>query len=214
MKQEKILVIPTESFRQAGYFQGFSRQSDEFIHQLLTPENVSFRWRAEMELDPTHKQLIPYLIFRYTDKDGQVSLFRYVRGKGMGEGRLHEKHSVGVGGHISLEDVQAKGGNESTQGWNAYHLGMQREMDEEVRVETPFTDSCVGLINDDLTEVGKVHLGVVHIMDVEKPEVYAKETDLLRSGFVPVEELMTDLDLFESWSSITLQALYGTSVKP
>lgn len=209
MKEEDILVIPTQAFHDAGYFQGFSLLKEEFIRSLLTEENVSFRRRADMEKDPSFKQLIPYMIIRYIQPDGKTTLFRYVRGKGMGEGRLHEKHSVGVGGHISTEDVCSQGGSAASKGWEAYHLGMQRELSEEVDMRSPYKASCVGLINDDLTEVGKVHLGVVHILDVESPDVFAKETDLLRSGFVPVEELMQDLDLFESWSSISLEALFG-----
>ena len=208
MKEEDILVIPTKAFHDAGYFQGFSLLKEEFIRGLLTEENVSFRRRADMEGNPSYKQLIPYMIIRYTEPDGTQKLFRYVRGKGMGEGRLHEKHSVGVGGHISTEDVQSQGGSANSKGWEAYHLGMLRELSEEVEMSTPYKATCVGLINDDLTEVGKVHLGVVHILDVETPDVAAKETDLLRSGFVPVEELMKDLDLFESWSSISLKALF------
>ncbi len=208
MKEEDILVIPTDVFHSAGYFQGFSLLKEEFIRSLLTEQNVSFRRRADMELDPSYKQLIPYMIIRYTEPDGQIKLFRYVRGKGMGEGRLHEKHSVGVGGHISTEDVRSQGGTPNSKGWEAYHLGMQRELSEEVDMQSPYKATCVGLINDDLTEVGKVHLGVVHILDVERPDVFAKETDLLRSGFVPVDELMQDLDLFESWSSISLKALF------
>ncbi len=72
-----------------------------------------------------------------------------------------------------------------------------------------YTDRCVGLINDDETEVGKVHLGVVHVFDVETPDVLPRETEIIDAGFRPVAELLADLEGFESWSRICLQALFG-----
>ncbi len=60
-----------------------------------------------MEDDPSFKQLIPYVLFRWTDADGTVHLFEYLRGSGQGERRLHAKRSVGVGGHISSLDAAA-----------------------------------------------------------------------------------------------------------
>ena len=84
----------------------------------------------------------------------------------------------------------------------------RRELAEEVRIETDCEERCVGLINDDLTDVGKVHLGVVHIFDVRSTDVRPREEEIVEAGFVPVEELLTDLDSFESWSQICLTALF------
>ena len=76
-------------------------------------------------------------------------------------------------------------------------------------IDTAYTVSCVGMINDDLTEVGKVHLGVVHLFDVERPAVQSREDEIREAGFRPVTELMGQLDQFESWSEICLQALFA-----
>jgi predicted NUDIX family phosphoesterase len=132
-----------------------------------------------------------------------VTLFEYTRGTGMGEGRLHRKRSVGIGGHISAVDAAAGAGDDP------YEEGMRRELDEEVVIQTPYTMRCVGLINDDQTEVGKVHLGVVHLVDVERPAVFPRESEILESGFRPVETLLADLSGFETWSKICLEALFG-----
>jgi predicted NUDIX family phosphoesterase len=152
-----------------------------------------------MEIDPSFKQLIPYVIFRHTDAEGRESVFAYVRGKGQGERRLHAKRSIGIGGHISSDDSAEI---------NAYDEGLRRELAEEVEIDTPYRESCVGLINDDETEVGKVHLGVVHIFDVETPAVRPRESEIIEAGFRPVRELLADLDGFESWSRICLEALF------
>jgi len=205
MADERVLVIPTDFFHQLGWFQGFTAEAEKFIPQILDASVVSFRPRSEVEQDPGFKQLIPYMILRWTDAGGQTHIFRYTRGKGMGEGRLHLKHSVGVGGHLSEADCEGAADNSAV-----YHTGMERERAEEVRIETEILgESIVGLINDDETEVGKVHLGVVHVIDVAEPRVFPNEKDVLETGFFPVAELLKDLDGYETWSSLTLEALWG-----
>lgn len=200
---EQILVVPTPVFHRLGHFQGFCADADRYLAELLKPENVSYRPRPEMELDPTFKQLIPYCIFRYRDAAGVSHLFQYVRGKGQGEGRLHSKRSIGVGGHVSSDDAAPHVTSDP------YREGLRRELAEEVHIDAPFSERCVGLINDDESEVGRVHLGVVHILDVEKPAVRSREVDLIESGFKPVSELMADLSGFETWSAICLRALFA-----
>jgi predicted NUDIX family phosphoesterase len=156
-----------------------------------------------MERDPSFKQLIPYVIFRYRHPQSGQSLFCYTRGSGQGEARLHRKRSIGVGGHISIHDA-----SELAHG-NVYAEGMRRELDEEVEIRTPYQPRCVGLINDDETEVGTVHLGVVHLCDVETPAVTAREADILDARFLPLAQLLGHLDEFESWSRICLEGLFA-----
>ncbi len=199
---ERVLVIPTKIFRDLGYFQGFSADVDRYLDQLLDPQNTVYRARGNVEEDPSFKQLIPYVIFRHRDEDGTQTVFQYTRGTGQGEGRLHSKQSVGIGGHISTVDADAAG--------TPYAEGMKRELDEEVAIDTPYTDTCVGLINDDETPVGQVHLGVVHIFDVEQPAVRPRETEIIDAGFRPIDEILADLSKFETWSSICLEALFGS----
>lgn len=196
---ERVLVVPTELFHQLGYFQGFCGEVQGYLEALFQPENVSYRPRGEVEVDPGFKQLIPYVIFRHTDAAGRVTVFEYTRGTGQGEGRLHRKRSVGIGGHIAAGDT----GNGSP-----YEEGMRRELEEEVDIRTPYTARCVGLINDDETEVGRVHLGVVHLFDVERPDVRPREPDILEAGFRPIADVMSDLNGFETWSKICLEALF------
>jgi predicted NUDIX family phosphoesterase len=198
---ERILVVPTELFHRLGYFQGFSREIDRYMSDLFSPANISFRPRPEMENDPSFKQLIPYVIFRHGE-GGNESVFQYTRGSGQGEGRLHRKRSVGIGGHISAEDVGADGCG------NPYEEGMRRELDEEVSIDTPYKLRCVGLINDDQSEVGRVHLGVVHIVDVEQPAVHPRESEIIECGFRPVKDILADMEGFETWSQICMRALF------
>jgi len=200
--EEHVLVVPTQIFHELGYFQGFCPDIERYRDVLLDAKNVQFRPRSKVETDPNFKQLIPYMVFCHTDSLGNVSIFQYVRGKGMGESRLHQKRSIGIGGHISAEDRDQHSGN-------VYQEGMLRELHEEVLLHTTFTERCAGLINDDSTEVGRVHLGIVHRLDVAEPKVVSNESDLIESGFMLLDELRTHRAQMESWSFISLDALFG-----
>jgi predicted NUDIX family phosphoesterase len=199
--EEHVLVVPTQIFHELGYFQGFCTDVGRYRDVLLDAKNVQFRPRSKVETDPHFKQLIPYMVFCHTDSSGGIRIFQYVRGKGMGESRLHQKRSIGIGGHISAEDREQHLGN-------VYRKGMWRELKEEVRLYTSFNERCVGLINDDSTEVGRVHLGIVHCFDVAEPMVFSNESDLIESGFMLLDELRTYREQMESWSSISLDALF------
>jgi predicted NUDIX family phosphoesterase len=200
---ERVLVVPTELFHRLGHFQGFCGEVDRYLDELLRPDHVLYRPRDQVEKDPGFKQLIPYVIFRHVGVDGRPTVFQYTRGAGMGEGRLHRKRSVGIGGHISSIDV----GDHAVG--NPYQEGMRRELEEEVAIDTPYTANCVGLINDDETEVGSVHLGVVHLFDVVEPAVRPRESEIIECGFRPVEAILADMAGFETWSQICMKALFG-----
>ena len=194
MTIEQILVIPTPVFHQVGHFQGFCSEIDRYLEVILNPQHASYRPRPEMEQDPTFKQLIPYCVFRC---NGEV--FHYQRGTAQGEARLHAKRSVGVGGHVSTLDMDGA--------LTPYLEGMKREIEEEVEIGTGWQEKCVGLINDDETEVGKVHLGIVHIFDLDNPKVVPREKSMINAGFAPPSELVRQIDEFESWSQICLKYL-------
>ena len=201
VQDERVLVVPTALFHRLGHFQGFCYDVDRYLGDLLDPANIEFRPRGEVEEDPSFKQLIPYAVFQHREDDGRLTLFQYTRGGGGGEGRLHSKRSVGVGGHISAEDAEGKD--------DPYQAGFQRELNEEVIVRTAYHNRCAGMINDDETPVGQVHLGVVHVLEVESTDVLPRESDIDQSGFEATESLLEDLDRFESWSQIVLRALFA-----
>lgn len=197
---EQVMVVTTELFRQCGYFQGFSTDTDKYMETLLDPNNTQYLPRGEMEQDPGFKQLIPYCIFQFVDANDQPHIFQYTRGKGGGETRLRAKKSVGIGGHISTLDSHDD---------SPYDLGMRRELEEEVIIETAYTQTLAGLINDDENDVGKVHLGIVHLFTVDQPNVRSRESEIVDAGFSPVTEIMDDIDGFETWSKICMTSLFG-----
>lgn len=204
--EEQILVVPAEVFDELGRFQGFSSDVDRYLEPLLRCDRLAYKPRGPMEEDPSFKQFIPYVLMQHTADDGTVSVFAYTRGGGGGEKRLHAKKSVGVGGHISSEDA-AHDNAGSDEG--LYRRGLERELAEEVNIESAYTERLVGLINDDETPVGRVHLGVVHIFELEEPAVSSAEPELAEGQFLPVEQLLAEIDAYETWSQIAIRALYG-----
>ncbi len=193
---EHVLVVPTLLFHEIGVFQGFNSDTGRYLETLLDPMHTIYLARPDAEEDPSYKQLIPYCLFRHGD-----SIFHYTRGTKQGEARLHAKKSVGVGGHISTLD------RDSQQ--ETYLAGMERELDEEVSIETGYREQLIGLLNDDSNDVGKVHLGVVHVFDLDQPQVLPREESMIDAGFAPLSQLVEEIDGFETWSQICLKFLAG-----
>ncbi len=198
-KDEEVLVVPALLLEQLGAFSGFQSDVTRYLPAILDRKHQSFLPRSQCETDPRFKQLIPYVILECTNSEG-TSVFQYTRGKGQGEARLHAKRSVGIGGHISVED---------TQGDDWYQTGMQRELEEEIEIECGCrNDRIVGLIYDDTTDVGRVHLGVVHIMQLHSCHAKAREDELVSAGFRSIEGIKQDRDFFETWSQLCIDHLY------
>ncbi len=200
--QELVLVVPTAVLHEVGLFQGFCTQVDRYLPRLLDTEVLRFLPRGEVEEDPGYKQLIPYVLFCWRSPAGETHLFHYRRGTGQGESRLHALRSVGVGGHINPVDTT---GQE-----HPFQAGRLREIEEEVLLDKRYPIRTVGLINDDATPVGQVHLGVVSLVQVDSPHsVRPRESELLDCGFAPVGELLRQAEEFETWSQISMRALWG-----
>ena len=191
---ERVLGLPTERLRLAGMFQGFRPFDAELFQFLLQPAFLEYRPRGRAETDPTFKQLIPYLVLRCGDQ-----LFHYTRGQSGAEARLRAKRSIGIGGHISAEEDAAQA--------DPYRAGMLRELGEEIDIQTYFRERPFGLINDDATPVGEVHLGVVHLLELDEPRVTPREAGIAGAGFAPRDQLLKHAKEFESWSRLVMEAL-------
>lgn len=195
---EQILVVTRSLFDSLGEFQGINTESDSYLPSLLDPKNNFFMDRAEAEDDPSHKQLIPYAIFRHNGK-----FLNYMRSKSGGEARLHAKRSLGIGGHINPVDTR-----EDHLGHDTYMAGVEREIDEELNIEGGYTQKVVAVLNDDSNEVGKVHLGVVHVFDLETDAVTSNEDAIADLKFSTIEELQGEMrDSLESWSQFCADIL-------
>jgi predicted NUDIX family phosphoesterase len=191
---EQVLIIPTRIFHAAGLFQGLCRDVEHYQARILDPRHFAFMPRSLAENDPSFKQLIPYVVLKFRNQ-----VFHYTRGQGTGEKRLRALRSVGIGGHINPVD--------QTSAEHPYRQGLLRELTEEVTIGTPYRELCLGFINDDSTPVGEVHLGIVHLFELEAPNVQRREADLADAGFASIQELVQAKDGFETWSQFVLEEL-------
>lgn len=207
--EELILVVPTEDVfahvpRETCVFAG---EEDLTNIQRVLQNELRIMRRGDLK-DPTdpeqnaerneaYRQLIPYVVIRQGDK-----VFRYVRIGG--EARLVGQASIGVGGHMN--PVQGK---DLALDYDAILTeNLMRELDEELHMQVgEATIRLIGVINDEMNPVGRVHLGLLYEMTLcDASTVSVKETDALIGEFVTLKEVKMGTAL-ESWSSLALDVL-------
>ncbi|MDQ6624561.1 MAG: hypothetical protein M3Y69_00250 [Verrucomicrobiota bacterium] len=194
---ENVLVVRRSLFDELGSFQGLNFEPQPYVDALLSRGNNFFLPRFKAEIDPTHKQIIPYALIVHGDQ-----VLHYVRGKKAGEQRLVSKGSIGIGGHMNDTD-------ESLFAWDeaAYRAGVEREVNEEIAINSRFEDRIVAVLNDDSTEVGTVHLGIVHVFRLAEPKVEKREAMITNLSFLSREELVSRRDTLETWSQLCVDSL-------
>ena len=188
MTDERVLVVPRERIMDARGWRGIVESGAAAMLDVIATEG-RFEPRAAMERDPRFKQVIPYLVLR--DR-GRLFLMRRTRAGG--DERLHDKLSIGVGGHLNPGDVDLAG-------------GLAREWAEEIAADFVPELRLVGLLNDDETEVGRVHLGVVYVADADGRAVRIRETRKLEGAFAEPAAVRAVYDRLETWSQLVLDAI-------
>lgn len=187
---EQVLVVPRASIVPGDGWLGLRRAGVR--DALLAVERDGFFMRrADAEEDPTHKQVIPYLVLR----DGP-RWFRMRRTRAGGDARLHDLWSIGVGGHLNPGDAGVTG-------------GLRREWEEELEADFHPSFAPVGLLNDDTTPVGAVHVGFVFVADAAGRPVAIREREKLTGEFATTEETAAVRDRMETWSRLVFDALVG-----
>jgi len=194
---ENVLVVRRKLFDELGSFQGLNFGIEKYLRAILSRGSNFFIPRPEAESNPAYKQIIPYALIAF-----EKTVLHYVRGKKAGEQRLVAKGSIGIGGHMNETDESLFAMDEG-----AYRAGVEREVNEEINIDTSFEDRIVALLNDDSTEVGRVHLGIVHIFKLNEPKVQKREAMITSLSFLAKKELMARRGSLETWSQICLDSL-------
>lgn len=201
---EQVLAFPRKIVDDLGSFHGLERDHARYLDAIFRSPDLKFVPRAKAENDFTLKQLIPYVVILHGDK-----VLFYVRGKGAGESRLRSKGSVGIGGHINPADEDLFHGQEDALR-RVYESAVSREIAEELRIGAVRSKRILGVINDDTNDVGKVHFGVAHLWELEKPEAEKAEKAITRLEFLGPREILDDPDVeLESWSRFCLESIKG-----
>ena len=190
--EELVLVVPRRLLPDAAGWRGVRREGVAQTLDIVARAG-EFRPRSLMEHDPSLKQIIPYLVLR----DGP-DYFLMRRTKAGGDARLHDRYSIGVGGHVNPGDGGVWG-------------GLRREWQEEIEAEFEPEFSLVGLLNDDETDVGSVHLGIVIEADAGGRPVAVRETHKLSGSFADASRVASVRELMESWSALVFEALESSA---
>ena len=185
---ERVFVVPRAAVVDGAAWYGVRTDGlDAFVAAL--ERDGRYEPRDAMEVDPTYKQVIPYLVLL----DGE-HYFLMQRTTGGGDARLHGRFSIGVGGHLNPGDGGLLG-------------GLRREWEEELIADFVPEFRLVGLLNDDTTEVGAVHLGAVYVADAAGRPVSVRETDKLAGSFVQPAGVAAVVERLETWSRLVYDLL-------
>jgi predicted NUDIX family phosphoesterase len=194
--QELVYAVPREVLLQdAAAWLGVKCDGvAEILHRARTAGRYFPRSAAES--DPSLKQIIPYLVLRDGDR-----IFLMKRTKAGGDARLHDRYTIGVGGHLNPGDSSILG-------------GLAREWREELEADFLPEFVFLGLLNDDTVDVGVHHLGVVYLADAAGRSVRVRETHKLSGSFQPVDVAMDVYDRMETWSQLAMDAVVGATTVP
>jgi predicted NUDIX family phosphoesterase len=187
---EQVMVVERETLARFLVERGIVREHTDEMFDLIV-ELHFFLDRPTAEVSPQYKQIIPYVVIRHGEK-----YFLLQRTQKQTESRLHHKLSLGIGGHINPDTPDLLD-------------GLQKELEEEVDVAGDYDLSFVGILNDDTTDVGSVHLGAVYLLDAHDADVQVRETEKMTGRWADVEELRALYADMESWSQIVLDSLTG-----
>ncbi len=210
---QKIIVVPKNVLFADGEFEGFQRH-EVFDYEKVLLENFLVMRRGSLDEDPNHpdgnaernynfKQPIGYMIFVNPFEKKVFAYKRAEKDRHYGEKRLQGNWSWGVGGHVEPLDF--------TKGENPFVESRLRELEEEVEIVGKILETRVlGYINDNSNDVGKVHLGLLYLVEIDG--VVRKKDDEIEIGEMyslsELEDLMkTTGVIVENWSKIAFGPL-------
>jgi predicted NUDIX family phosphoesterase len=155
---------------------------------------VHFMERGQAEHNSAFKQLVVYIMLRH-----KTDFLITQRSSKDGEKRLHGLYSIGQGGHLNMIDFASNGNV------GPILCGLAREIAEEYHMSGPLICAPMGIINDNSTEVGRVHLGLVYSLMLNEEELARlalKDEPPAEVRWASPVVLAAYYDRMENWSRI------------
>ena len=194
---EHVLVVSRQELEERLPGQVWVTQDLDALRQFILDRHF-FLPREQAEYDDTAKQIIPYVLLRQKDR-----WFLLRRLNKQTEARLHQKLSLGVGGHINPTEEDAA---------DPLEAGLMRELREEIQVESIRSLTCLGLINENNGGVSDYHAALVYLLEAEGT-VSVRETEKMEGQWVTPQALRSCFDSLETWSQIAAKAvIFGQTV--
>ena len=182
---EQVMVVATDVLR-PYLTANFIRDAAPLLD--LAAQHHTFIDRPLAERSPEWRQIIPYVVIR-----NAADVFGVTRTAKQTEERLHHKVSIGIGGHINPGHTILE--------------GLKKELDEEVRIGGDYDLRLAGVINDESTEVGRVHLGACYVLDARTRDVAVVETEKMHGEWMTPAQLAAARAAMETWSQIVYDEL-------
>ncbi|HYH10540.1 MAG TPA: NUDIX domain-containing protein [Thermoanaerobaculia bacterium] len=191
---EQVMVVERAAIAEYLIERGLVQERTDDVLDVIV-ERHFFIDRPVAEQSPQYKQIIPYVLIRHAE-----SFFLLQRTQKQTEARLHHKLSLGIGGHVNPDTPDLLD-------------GLQKELEEEVEVVGDYDLAFAGILNDDTTEVGQVHLGAVYVLEAHEGVVHVRETEKMTGRWVAAGDLPALREQMETWSQIAFDALIATPAR-
>lgn len=194
-----ILAVPTAKLaltQNLGEERVFSRLESDKAVASLSAAGAWFGPRPVLEEDESFRQIIPYAVLRCGDR-----YLTYTRGGAGGEARLHEKISMGFGGHVDLPDMKLDAKGHFDLAATLAH-SVDRELEEEIPGIAITGKTWIGLLADNTDAVGRVHVGLIGIWDIAAIPETSGEDAIAELRTLDADELVACRDCLEGWSQI------------
>lgn len=183
---EEVMVVATDALR--PFFTATLIRDGRWELFDFIARNHTFIDRDLAERSPEWRQIIPYVVIRNGD-----DVFALTRTAKQTEARLHHKLSIGIGGHVNPGHTLIDGLNE--------------ELTQEVRIDGEYDLEFAGILNDESTEVSRVHLGAVFLLDSKTRGIVVLETEKMTGRWMSRPELGAAREAMETWSQIVYDEL-------
>lgn len=186
--EEKVALIDKSIIKEYEFKTNEILEFGE-IERVLNVINKKYTFmdRSSAENDYKSKQIIPYIAVKNENKYLLIK-----RTKKQSEARLHDKYSLGVGGHINTEDIAD----------DIINKGFERELAEEIDLTPGFTIRKLGIIDDEREEVGKVHIGIVYLIESVDNKFSLLEPDKMTGNWADISEIEAKFENLEGWSKV------------
>lgn len=204
---ELVLAVSREALdvgTASGIFPIDLNSIDSEAYALLPRHIADNKSDSSVELGKLFPQILGYV--QLVNEKGEI--LSYAR-KGKEKG-LHGMRSIGVGGHVSHEELvtaiyRSEEPTQLPKITELIQLGLRRELLEEVNIDIGTYMEANQLLVSDSNITSQVHVGLPMQLSVEESDISLDESEFLDARWISVEELKTTVDIYEPWSQLIIQ---------
>ena len=204
---ELVLAVSREALdvgTTSGIFPIDLNSIDSEAYALLPRHIADNKSDSSVALGKLFPQILGYV--QLVNEQGEI--LSYAR-KGKEKG-LHGLRSIGVGGHVSHEELVTAiyRSDEPTQLpklTELIQLGLRRELFEEVGIDIGTYMEANQLLVSDSNITSHVHVGLPMQLNVVESDIILEDSEFLDARWISIEELKATVDIYEPWSQLIIQ---------